>query len=77
VKLFLVNVFGVSLNNKHQNIMLYPEGLYSLSKPYYEVSAGIENILKIFRVDAMWRLSYLDHENIEKFGFRVTLQVVF
>jgi hypothetical protein len=65
------------LSDKHQKVMLYPEGLYSLSKPYYEVSAGIENILKIFRVDAMWRLSYLDHENIDKFGFRITLQVVF
>ncbi|OFX85658.1 MAG: hypothetical protein A2W99_06255 [Bacteroidetes bacterium GWF2_33_16] len=65
------------LSNKHQKVMLYPEGLYSLSKPYYEVSAGIENILKILRVDAMWRLSYLDHENIDKFGLRVTLQIVF
>lgn len=65
------------LSNKHQKIMLYPEGLYSLSKPYYEASVGIENILKIFRVDVMWRLSYLDNENIDKFGLRVTIQVVF
>jgi len=65
------------LSKKHQNVMLYPEGLYSLSKPYYEVSAGIENILKIFRVDAMWRLSYLDHENIDRFGIRLAVQIVF
>ncbi|MGE0087978.1 MAG: DUF5686 family protein [Bacteroidales bacterium] len=65
------------LSKKHQEAMLFPEGLNGLSKPYYEVSAGIENILKILRVDAVWRLSYLDHENIDKFGVRVAVQIVF
>ncbi len=48
-----------------------------LSKPYVEVGLGIENILKIFRVDGVWRLSYLDHENINPFGIRATLQIAF
>lgn len=65
------------LSDKHQNVMLYPEGLYELNKPYYEASVGIENILKIFRIDAMWRLSYLDHENVQKFGLRAAIQIVF
>ena len=65
------------LSDKHQEIMLFPDGLYKLDTPYYEASVGIENILKIFRIDAMWRLSYLDHENIQKFGIRATIQVVF
>lgn len=65
------------LNDKHQSIMDFPEGLYSVNHPYVEASIGIENILKIFRVDAMWRLSYLDHDDIEKFGLRVLVQFVF
>ncbi|PLX13239.1 MAG: hypothetical protein C0597_11980 [Marinilabiliales bacterium] len=65
------------LSDRHQSIMDYPEGLYKINKPYVEASIGIENILKIIRVDAMWRLSHLDNENIQKFGLRVGLQIVF
>lgn len=65
------------LSSKHESIMNYPEGLYSLNEPYMEASVGIENIFKIFRVDAMWRLSYLEHDNIEKFGLRILVQFVF
>lgn len=65
------------LSNRHESIMDFPTGLYSINDPYWEASVGIENIFKIFRVDAMWRLSYLDHENIEKIGLRVMVQFVF
>ena len=34
-------------------------------QPYYEAGVGIENIFKLFRVDAMWRFSYLDHRQCE------------
>lgn len=65
------------LSNRHKSIMDFPDGLYQVNDPYLEASVGIENILKIFRVDAMWRLSYLDHDDIEKFGIRVLVQFVF
>ena len=65
------------LSNRHKSVMDFPAGLYHVNDPYFEASVGIENILKIFRVDAMWRLSYLDHDDIEKFGFRVLVQFVF
>ena len=54
-----------------------PEGSYTLSKPYFEAGAGIENIFKIIRVDAIWRLSYLDHPKASKFGLFVSLQFDF
>jgi len=54
-----------------QSVMKFPDNLYTLAqKPYVEVGVGIENILKIFRVDLLWRLTYLDHKNIEKIGVR-------
>ncbi len=65
------------LSNRHESIMDFPVGLYQVNDPYFESSIGIENILKIFRIDAMWRLSYLDHDNIQKFGLRVLVQFVF
>ena len=32
--------------------------------PYIEVSVNVSNILKIFRVDLLQRLTYLDHPNV-------------
>lgn len=70
-------VFGKGLigglDEANKNYSVFPEGMYSLTKPYFEVGGGIENIFKILRVDAIWRLSYLDHANISKFGIRFSI----
>ncbi len=48
------------------------------SRPYMEVSAGIENIFKVLRVDYVWRLSYLDVPyKIDKRGLRIAVHVTF
>ena len=65
------------LSNIHQTELDFPDKLNTLSKPYMEVGAGIENIFKLLRVDALWRLTYLDHENVVPFGIRVTYQLEF
>jgi hypothetical protein len=51
--------------------------IYTLSKPYVEAAVGIENIFKVLRIDALWRLSYLDNPNIVRFGIRAKFQVDF
>ncbi len=66
-----------SFSNKHRPELELPPGLFTLDKPYVEVGAGIENILKIFRVDALWRLSYLNNPDVVPFGVRVTFQIEF
>ncbi len=66
-----------SLNDTHA-IYLFPSGLSELKGPYFEAGVGIENIFKMIRVDAIWRLSELDSEQkIDKFGIRVGLQLTF
>ncbi len=45
--------------------------------PYMEASIGIENIFKFIRVDALWRLTYRDNPDIQKFSVRVTLSFYF
>ncbi len=66
-----------SLNNKNKNVLLFPENLTEVGKPYWETSVGVENIFKLVRVDAMWRLSHLDRPNVSKFGVRAMLQITF
>ncbi len=45
--------------------------------PYMETSIGIENIFKLFRVDAIWRLSHRNNPHVAKFGVRVGMEVRF
>ena len=69
-------LFG-SVNNINKQELLFPSTLHSLNKgPYQEVSAGIENIFKFFRVDAFWRLSYLDQIKYP-WGIRAGFQMMF
>ena len=71
------NILYGSLSDANKNVMEFPKGLSGLRLPYYEAGAGIENILKLFRIDAIWRFSYLDHENVSPFGIRMTMQLSF
>ena len=36
--------------------------------PYIEVGIGLENIFKVFRINAIWRLTYLDNNDSPSFG---------
>ncbi len=79
-RLKLREVFNVKMvvgrySNKNDAEMLLPFYSHELKHPYYEVSAGIENIFKVLRVDAIWRLNYLDNANsygepVSKFGVK-------
>lgn len=44
----------------------------SYDRPYAEVSYGIENIFRIFRVDLVQRLTYLEDPAIRPFGLKVS-----
>ncbi len=67
-----------SVNNTNKNEIIFPTDLYTLNRgPYMEAGAGIENIFKFFRIDAFWRLSYLDHPEVAPVGIRFSLQILF
>lgn len=67
-----------SVNGKNRSELLFPNTLYSLNgKPYHEVSAGVENIAKVFRIDAFWRLSHLSNTRAPKWGIRGGFQLSF
>jgi hypothetical protein len=71
------NILYGHLSEKNKAVMAFPEGLSGLNKPYYEAGLGIENIFKLFRIDAIWRFSYLDNPNISPFGIRASMQFSF
>ena len=45
--------------------------------PYMETGVGIENIFRVVRVDAIWRLTYRDRPGIVNFGLKASLQFNF
>lgn len=47
------------------------------TNPYLEVSVGIENIVKLFRVDAIWRVTHRELDRHKKVGIRVGMQLKF
>jgi hypothetical protein len=69
-------VYG-TITDANQRYSLYPKTLGTLgTQPYIETGAGIENILKIIRVDAVWRITHLNdikNPSVQKFGLFVSL----
>jgi hypothetical protein len=58
--------------------LAFPYGMKSLDgNSYGEVSAGVENILKIIRVDAVWRLTGHPGVSYDKFSLLFSLNFTF
>ncbi|HNW96973.1 MAG TPA: DUF5686 family protein [Bacteroidales bacterium] len=73
--------FG-ELSPKNNQTTTFPSCMTKLDKPYFEVSAGVENIFKLIKINAVWRLSHLDHlkadgNKVNNFGILGTFQVYF
>jgi hypothetical protein len=52
-------------------------GFRTPERPYLEAGVGIENIFKLLRIDALWRLSYLDNPQAPRFGIRAGIDFYF
>lgn len=71
----------LSRNNNpllHPELPLFPASTQSIGNtPYMEISAGLDNILRILRLEYVWRLSYRHNPGIDKSGLRVALHLTF
>ncbi len=74
--IFARGVYG-SLSNANQNATVLPAGMSRLKEPYLEVGFGVENIFKLMRVDALWRLTNLDNPATPRFGINVGFSIEF
>jgi len=66
-----------SLSSEHEKIAVLPAGMSALKQPYVEAGFGVENIFKVIRIDALWRLTNLDKTNVQRFGITGTFQIKF
>lgn len=76
-----------SLSNKNNGslpdteaVLRFPVGLSSVSKPYFETGVGIENIFRLFRIDAIWRLTHREDtpgQHIQNFAINVSVYLNF
>ena len=78
----VLSVRGVAgrLSQLNKDQIIFPTSMIGLPKSYVEMSAGVENIFKIIRVDAMWRLTNLSKNNkspARNFGLAVSLNFSF
>lgn len=84
------NLTNVNNPNLHRELVQFPTNeagdpeTFPLDRgPYMEFNIGISNILKVFRVDFVRRLNYLDNPNIaglfgvEGSGLRLSLVIAF
>lgn len=69
-------LFG-GIDQENLQFSVFPDEMHVLSKPYYEVGIGVENIFKVLRIDGIWRLSYTDHAGINRFGVFLNMQLQF
>jgi hypothetical protein len=46
-------------------------------EPYIESGVGIDNIFHLIRIDAVWRMNYLNNPGISKFGIKGSIDVKF
>lgn len=65
-----------TLTEANKNYSVFPQFSGSLDYPYYEAGFAVENIFKIIRIDAIWRLSH--HEQYtDVFNVFVSLDFTF
>jgi len=74
----LGKVYAGNIREENNNAQyLFAEGSNKMSEVYYELGFGIENILKIARIDVIWRMNYLNNENVYPFIIKPSFQFNF
>ncbi|MFA5327947.1 MAG: DUF5686 family protein [Prolixibacteraceae bacterium] len=64
-----------SLSDKNQQIVEFPLSVTQMSNPYIELGAGVENIFRLFRVEAVWRVRPKSVLGAPSFGLRAKFEI--
>jgi hypothetical protein len=66
-----------SLTQANKDYSVFPVNSGDVTKPYFEAGVGIENIFKVGRIDAIWRLSHLDGPDVDRFRIFISFNFAF
>ncbi len=75
----IIGIKSVCGTVSNQNRLINASGLVynAPEKPYWEYSAGIGNIFKVFRIDFSWRGNYLNSPEANKFAIKASFGFYF
>jgi hypothetical protein len=76
-ELFSFKMAYGSLGDSHRAVLDYPDFMQPIKKPYMEVGVGITNILHIFAIQSVWRLTDVDKAGVFPWGIRSSLSISF
>ena len=63
------------LSNKHQDVIKYPWDMRVPDNHYLEVGLGVENILQLIRIEAIWRPVPKYYSGMLRFGVRIRFEL--
>ncbi|MGL5683191.1 MAG: DUF5686 family protein [Marinifilaceae bacterium] len=61
-------------------VLRFPDGMTSVSKPYFETGVGLENIFRVLSVNGIWRLSHRHDrtgQKVDNFAINVGVKLEF
>ncbi len=61
-----------TLSDKHQEVLEYPWNMDVPGNQYLEIGGGFENILKMLRIEGVWRPVPKKYAEMPKYGIRVS-----
>ncbi|MEL7587709.1 MAG: DUF5686 family protein [Prolixibacteraceae bacterium] len=74
-EVFSAKMMVGSVSDKHQEVIAFPSVISKMENPYIELGAGIENIFRMFRVEAIWRLNSTSVAGAPSFGLRAKFEL--
>lgn len=66
-----------SMSDKHKSMLDMPTSLSGLNGGYLELNAGMDNIFRFFRIDAVWRVTNATSTGAPTFGLRAQFNLKF
>jgi len=76
-EMFSVKFGYGKMSNDHLSVMDFPAYVYPFNRPYTEVGVGLANILHLFNLQAIWRLTDIKQFSGDNFAIRGSLRISF
>ena len=63
------------LSDKHEAVVNFPSSVSKMENPYIEIGTGVENILSMLRIEAVWRIHPSSIVGAPSFGIRALFEI--